>query len=177
LTLCQGSSMVKKRKCETKYKKQRITRITSFTISNWCFLISFGHENLIWTKIDKPKTAIICSCNTWILLRSTTRSTFRQFMISVTMMQLKLSLHVAIKRDRYVVACASANILTCADVSCDSKSTRRDYVSPSFSPQICWRNSYVTTNFRINITLYNSYINYVAVAELVVKDNCSDEWR
>jgi len=33
--------------------------------------------------------------------------------------------------------------------SCDSKSTHRDYVSPFFSPQICRRNSYVTTNFRI----------------------------
>jgi len=124
---------------------------------------------------------MVCSCNTWIFLRSTTRSTFRQLMIFVTMMQLKLSLQCSDKKGS--IPCrvrVGEYFATQADVFCDSRVavyTRRDYVSLSFSPQICGRNTYVTTNFRINIILYNSYIDYVAVAVLTVKDDCSGEWR
>lgn len=116
-------------------------RITSFAIISIFPLIfsSFGYRCKDFSrekkKIDrKSMLFLICSCNTWILLRSTTRSTLRQLMISVTMMQLKLSLQCSDKKGWIPsVAHASANIQRRErTVFRDSRVavyTRRDYVS------------------------------------------------
>lgn len=134
---------VKKHKYETECKKQS-PRQNYFLRDNLVSVLMLF--NLLQTQIREfnPKRKPInenCSCNTWILLRSTTRSTFRQLMIFVTMMQLKLSLHCSDKKGSIPCRVRVGEIFcdTMADVSCDSRIavyTRRDYVSPSFSSQI-----------------------------------------